>query len=252
MDLRHSKATLISLGAVDTTGVPAMNQVARFFDADTVQGSANFTFSGTILALTGNMTISAFLTLGATPALSGALRLSNASAINFRNANNNGDLNILSTAGSDTFEFGDSVMPRINIESDDVTLHNLQIIGQSFGERTIITRARALVATPSGQTATATNLIPAGALVIGVTTFVDTLVTGPAGYDIGDGVNTDRWGASSLVAQGQSSDSGDFVSGAVEIFPNANDVVITSDGVDFTGGAISVVVHYIMLNAPTS
>lgn len=112
--------------------------------------------------------------------------------------------------------------------------------------------ASQLVATPSGATATATNVIPAGAFVIGVTTRVTTLVTGPAGYDVGDGVNTDRWGNSIAVALGTTSDPTDFVSSALEIFPAANDVVITSDGVDFTGGAIRITVHYMTLTAPTS
>ena len=50
-------------GYVDTTGTPASNQVAYFSDADTLQGSANFTFNSSTLAVTGNQTISANLTV---------------------------------------------------------------------------------------------------------------------------------------------------------------------------------------------
>ncbi len=291
MDIRHSKATLISLGAVDTTGVPAVNQVARFFDADTVQGSANFTFTGTILALTGNMTISSFLALGAIPATLGEIRLSNASSIYWRNFANDGDIEVFSFGSSDVFDFGSGGgILEFNVNVPVTTFINGRIqmnvasgnaltVGPSGGdtvfnvdtnsrivdvnetlsvrnavtvsaESTTIQFASVLVPTPSGTTATATLLIPAGAVVLGVTTRVTTLITGPAGYDVGDGTNTDRWGNSILVANGTTSDPTDYVSSAMEIFPVATDVVITSDGVAFTGGQVRVTVHYMTLTAP--
>jgi len=111
--------------------------------------------------------------------------------------------------------------------------------------------ATAVVLTPSGATATAVGLIPAGAIVLGVTTR-NINAAGPAGYDVGDGVNTDRWGNSISTVNGTVSNSSDFVSSAIEIFPVANDVVITSDGVNFTGGQIRVKVHYITLTGPIS
>ncbi len=292
MDLRHSRATLLSLGAVDTTGVPVLNQVARFFDEDTVQGSANFTFSGTILALTGNMTISSFLAIGATPATIGELRLSNTDAITWRNFNNDGDLTVFDFADSDHFQLGQGggilqytinvpfvrmILAELNITK---TATNCLIVQSSSNpvlqvdtsllsvrvEDTLIVRGRTdiqgsaattvqsatvVVATPSGATATAAGIIPAGALVLGVT--VRSLnPTGPAGYDVGDGTNTDRWGNSISTVPGTASSSADFVSSAVEIFPVANDVVLTSDGVAFTGGTVRVNVSNISLAGPIS
>jgi len=286
MDLRHSKATLISLGAVDTTGVPVMNQVARFFDADTVQGSANFTFSGTILALTGNMTISSFLAFGGTPALSGTIRLSNEGSIVARNGADDGDIELLSLNESNQLDLGTSAVglilaaapaqfsnvftvletdpnafrvrggsPTTNQFNVDTTNNEITFTAHETaggGAETKDHFAKTTVLTPSGATATAAGLIPAGAIVLGVTTRVITLVTGPAGFDVGDGVNTDRWGNSIAVALGTTSDPTDFVSGALEIFPVANDVVISSDGVDFTGGEIRITVHYKTLVAPTA
>lgn len=318
MDLRHSKATLLSLGAVDTTGVPALNQVARFFDADTVQGSPNLLFTGSVLSLTGSQNISTFLSIGPTPALSGSLRLPNAGSIVARNQSDNADLNMMSHDASanlligssvspritfatgpvvdfpspislgatpalsgtirlsnaddivvrdqnNNFDFnvisfdasanmiiGDPGMPRCEIDGDITRLFSLQVDHQVTGARTAVVVSATTVLTPSGATATLANFIPAGAIVLGVTTRVITAVTGPAGFDVGDGVNTDRWGNSLAVGLNSRSDSNDFVSGAIEVFPALNDVVITSDGVNFTGGEIRVSVHYIQLTGPTS
>jgi len=125
-------------------------------------------------------------------------------------------------------------------------------IGGANGENLQVKRATVTVSTSSGASVTATNLIPAGSFVIGVTTRVTTTVTGPAGYDVGDGTDIDRWGNSILVAFDTTSDITDFTSGALTLFPAANDVVITSDGVAFTGGVIRLVVRYVTLGAPTS
>ncbi len=115
-----------------------------------------------------------------------------------------------------------------------------------------VRQASTLLATPSGASATAAGAIPAGSFVVGVTTRVVTTVTGPAGYDVGDGVDVDRWGNSIAVASGTTSDLTDATAAAHDSFPAANDVVITSDGVDFTGGSIRITVHYMDLQAPSS
>jgi len=291
VDIRHSKATLISLGAVDTTGTPLSNQIARFFDADTVHGSPNLTFSGSVLALNGNMTISSFLAFGGAAAGLGEIRLSNTSSIYWRNFADDGDIEVFSFGASDVFDLGSGGgILEFNVNAPVTTFINGRIevnvasgnalrVGPSGGdtvfnvdansrivevnetlrvsnavtvsaESTNIQFASVLVGTPSGTTATATLLIPAGAVVLGVTTRVTSLITGPAGYDVGDGTNTDRWGNSIAVANGTTSDPTDYVSSAMEIFPVATDVVITSDGVAFTGGQVRVTVHYMTLTAP--
>jgi hypothetical protein len=130
---------------------------------------------------------------------------------------------------------------------------DLSVAGDSAnGQFTTTTTASALVSTPSGSTATAVGLIPAGSFVIGITVRVTTTVTGPSGFDVGDGIDVDRWGNSIAVASGTTTDITDYTSGAVTTFPVANDVVITSDGVDFTGGAVRITVHYQTLNPATS
>jgi len=253
MDLRHSKATLISLGAVDTTGVPALNQVARFFDADTVQGSANFTFTGTILALTGNMTISAFLAVGATPAAAGTIRIPNAGSITMRNASDNGDINVWSSPMSDEINIGDTTIPTLRILATGTRIRNsMRLDGEQFGETTQFLTSPRTVLTPSGQTATIAGAIPTGVLVLGISLRVITAITGPATFSIGDGVDPDRWGAGIAVGLGTIARGTAQTSAVVEFFPAGNDIVITSDGVDFTGGEVRVIIHYVTFTAPTS
>jgi hypothetical protein len=105
----------------------------------------------------------------------------------------------------------------------------------------------------SGATATASSLIPAGSLVLGVTARVTTTITGATTFDIGDGSDVYRWGAAIALPATTTSDPTGFTdntlfwSGA-----SAGDVVLTANGSSFTAGAVRVVVHYMSLTAPTS
>jgi len=103
------------------------------------------------------------------------------------------------------------------------------------------------VATSAGSSVTAASLIPAGSFLIGITVRVISNVGGPASFDVGDGIDVDRWGASIASGIGTTTDITDFTSGAVTTFPAANDVVLTSTGVDFTAGTVRITVHYTTL-----
>lgn len=96
-------------------------------------------------------------------------------------------------------------------------------------------------------------VIPAGSIVLGITVRVETTITGPATFSIGDGVDVDRWGSGIPVAAGTRTDITDYTSTTLtyNLAGNAN-VVITSDGVDFTGGDVRVVCHYMQVFAPTT
>ncbi len=116
-----------------------------------------------------------------------------------------------------------------------------------------VRQATTTVSTPSGATATAIGLIPAGSFLVGVTARVTTAVTGPAGFDIGDGVTVDRWGNSIAVGLNTTTTMADYVGATGHgSFPAANDVVLTSDGVDFTGGVVRLTVHYMQLSPAAS
>lgn len=115
-----------------------------------------------------------------------------------------------------------------------------------------VKKATELLSGLSGATATSTNLIPDGALVLAVVTRVTTAITGATSFDIGDGVDADRWGATIAVAAGTTSGHADYTATTVQIFTSANSIVLTANGSNFTGGAVRVTVYYIDATAPTS
>jgi hypothetical protein len=121
-----------------------------------------------------------------------------------------------------------------------------------------IKNVTALLSAVNGATVTATNLIPAGSFVLGVTTRITTALGtggGTTGYQVGDGSDADRWGVSAAVTLG--TQTGQAASPATAnptgYFASAQSVVITAAGGSFNGtGAIRVVASYIDLTAPTS
>jgi len=110
--------------------------------------------------------------------------------------------------------------------------------------------ARATLSGVTGASVTATNLIPDGAIVMGVTTKVTTglgVTSGTTGYTVGDGTDVDRWGAIVGTAAGTSSDNRDWTATTVQAFIAANNVVITASGGNFDGtGVIYVSVQYLI------
>lgn len=148
--------------------------------------------------------------------------------------------------GSDSSDTAAAVLA---INNTDLKIRNAVANGQSMDIKTTSALTAAMT---SGQTVTVSGIIPAGSFLVGITTRVTTEITGPAGFDIGDGSTTDRWGNSILVALNTTSDITDYVAEGSGTFAAAGDVVLTSDGVDFTAGQVRVTVHYMQLVAPTS
>lgn len=100
----------------------------------------------------------------------------------------------------------------------------------------------------SGATVTATSFIPSGALVLGVTCVVDTLITGATSFDIGDGTDVDRWGNSIGVALATSTTSGDFtIPSPVYYGLTGSSVVLTANGSNFTAGAVTLKLYYMSM-----
>lgn len=119
-------------------------------------------------------------------------------------------------------------------------------------QKTVIQQATTELTALSGVSATATNLIPAGSFLIGVTAIVTTTITGAASWNIGDGSDVDRWGGTLALSSGTKSDISDNAATGFAEFTSANDVVVTRTSTNFTGGAVRVTAHYISLVAPTS
>lgn len=139
--------------------------------------------------------------------------------------------------------------------------------GNEFGSgannwhRSAWRQAKATLSAVNGATATATNLIPAGALLFGVTTRINTALgtsNGTTGYTVGDGTDSDLWGGVTLVISGAATQPGGggsmtgyTATGAVGVmYTTAQSVVITATGGNFNGtGEIEVVAHYMIVEA---
>jgi len=104
----------------------------------------------------------------------------------------------------------------------------------------------------SGATATAASLVPAGSLVLAVTTRVTTLITGATTFDIGDGTDVDAFGAAIAVAATTTTDLTDYTITAPPIYAAASDIVLTANGGSFSAGAVRITVHYLSATASTS
>jgi hypothetical protein len=126
-------------------------------------------------------------------------------------------------------------------------------VEEEFGASTTIQHVEIEVTGMSGASVTASSLIPAGVLVLGVSTRVTTAVTGASDFDIGDGVDVDRWGAGVAIGAGSTTDGTDFTDNTVSwTTASAGDVVLTANGSNFLTGAVRIVVTYMSLTAPTS
>jgi hypothetical protein len=117
-------------------------------------------------------------------------------------------------------------------------------------QRLSIKTVRELSTTLSGATYTSTLTIPAHAVLIGVTTRVNTVVTGATSYSVGDGTDVDLWGATIAVAANSQSRSADFTAaGATGAATAARNVTLTANGSNFTGGVVEICFHYIHTEA---
>lgn len=111
--------------------------------------------------------------------------------------------------------------------------------------RLAIATARATATAMSGATITLTNIIPAGAVVVGVTCKVTTAITGATSFDIGTATDVDRFGAAIATALGTTSDNRNWTAGTIECFPTATSLILTANGSNFTAGAVYVSVQYL-------
>lgn len=123
-------------------------------------------------------------------------------------------------------------------------------------QRVNISQATTSLTTNSGiGTATATNLIPAGSLVVGVSVRVTTTISGAGGLtsmSIGDGSDADRWGAAIALASGTTTTLANATISTAPIYAAATSVVLTANAGQFDAGVIRITVHYLSLTAPSS
>jgi hypothetical protein len=116
------------------------------------------------------------------------------------------------------------------------------------GQSTQLGQATTLLTGLTGATVTATNLIPANCILLGVTARVTTAITGATTFDIGDGTTANRFGDDIAVALNTTSNN----CIAPALIAAATNVVLTANGSNFTAGAVRVTAHFMTLVAPTS
>lgn len=175
--------------------------------------------------------------LGATDNGGNAIRLVSAALEWTTNIGNGGDLIVIRDA-ADTFA------QRRSTNTQTHRLYSTYTASNNY-QRMAITSARTTLSGLSGASVTATSLIPDGAVVVGVTTRVSTLIAGATGYQIGTVADPDRWGDITGTAVGTTSDNRDWTAGTIECFTSTSDVVITAKTSNFTAGAIEIAVHYL-------
>ncbi len=153
----------------------------------------------------------------------------------------------------DIFEIDVNSIDQLLVDANGVTAKNDLISeDQANGQQLIVKSATVVKSAMVGATVTATNLIPAGATVIGVTVRVTTLITGATSFDIGDGSDIDAWGATVAVALNTTTDGTDFTWTGPQAYASANSIVLTANGSSFTAGAVRITVHYIDFTPATS
>ena len=100
----------------------------------------------------------------------------------------------------------------------------------------------------SGATASATNAIPAGALVVACGVRVTTAITGATSFSLGYSGSTSAFGSGLSIAAGSTNEG--------MIGPNpfysATNVIVTAVGGAFTAGAVRLSVMYLSMTPPTS
>jgi hypothetical protein len=134
----------------------------------------------------------------------------------------------------------------------NLDVNQLTVLG-ALGEATRLRQVTDTVTGMTGATASATSLIPAGVLLLGVTTRVITAITGPTDIDIGYSGDVDAFGDGlTALTAGSTTDLSAHTATGPLYFTGATSVVITTNGGNFTAGAMRVTAHYIQLVPATS
>jgi hypothetical protein len=108
--------------------------------------------------------------------------------------------------------------------------------------------AEQLVAGLSGASVTASTQIPAGGLVLAVSSRVVTAITGATSFSIGYTGNTSAFGSGLGVSAGSTNE------GLIgpNPFYSATNIILTAAGGNFTAGAVRLAVMYLLFAPPTS
>jgi hypothetical protein len=112
------------------------------------------------------------------------------------------------------------------------------------------------IITCSGASSSSTIQIPNRAIVLGVSTYVTTAITGASSYNVdattvssgGTGTTAGQFGASLGIAAG--SDNVGVIGPTA--WYSASTIKLTANGSNFTAGQVRVAIQYLLCGAPTS
>lgn len=112
--------------------------------------------------------------------------------------------------------------------------------------------AEVLLSGLSGASVEATNLIPAGSIVLGVVIRVTTLITGTlSSFDVLDNF-ANGWASAVAKTLGTTTGVPNFVSAIPVVFASAGSITLSANGGTFSAGAVRITVVYFTITAPTS
>ncbi len=100
------------------------------------------------------------------------------------------------------------------------------------------------ILTMSGASVSFTNAIPAGAMVMGVSSRVTTAITGATSFDIGIATDTDRYGLARSPALNATTDLASWTVTTPFVYTSTQSLIFTANGSAFTGGQVKVRIHY--------
>ena len=114
------------------------------------------------------------------------------------------------------------------------------------------TQSLTFAANPGDASKVTSGLIPAGAILLGITTRVTTTGTNGTSMNIGDGTDADMYAATAAITANSTTDFSD-VTAAIEVSQAAaGEVTVTAVGGNIFDMVIAVTAHYIDTSAATS
>jgi hypothetical protein len=258
-------ATPSSGSALTLTG-GTVTASAPLIDASQTWNASGTTFTGVRFNVTNTQSAAASTLFDFQLAGSSRLRIERGGAVlcwgtsfgirisEFTIAGAGGGMNITSGSGSTGFNLDSGTIATLGCslfdQKNGTTAQEYRLAGTHTSstnyQRMTIKSVKQTLSALSGASATTTGtFIPDGAVVVGVTTRVGTLLTGATGYTIGDGTDADRWGDITGTAVGTTSDNANWTAGTIECFTAGGNVTLTANGSNFTAGAIEICVFYL-------
>jgi hypothetical protein len=154
----------------------------------------------------------------------------------------------------DTANSAGTATPAFRIDSAQHLFHYANFVSETAYSRLAFKHVSTTLASVSGATVTATNIIPARANLIGVNTKVTVALGtggGTTGYQVGDGADADRWGNITGTSTNTDTDGNNATADPSGGWSTAaRNVVLTANGGNFNGtGSIRVDVFYTITEA---